>query len=84
MIRFHRSAARHGISRERAEYVIRNHDLYLYQGESAHRDFVLFLGHDQGGVPLEVGAVETDDGLLVIHAMGMRAKYAERWNEARG
>ncbi len=36
---------------------------------------LVFLGDDQNGVPLEVVAIETDDGVLVIHAMKIRAKY---------
>ncbi|MBA2699972.1 MAG: hypothetical protein H0U61_14595 [Nocardioidaceae bacterium] len=38
-------------------------------------DRVVFLGCDQDGTLLEVMAVETDPGLLVIHAMQMREKY---------
>ena len=35
----------------------------------------MFLGPDEDGELLEVMAVETDAGLLIIHAMKMRAKY---------
>jgi hypothetical protein len=35
------------------------------------------LGVDQSGEPVEVVAVETESGLLIIHAMRMRGKYPE-------
>ena len=35
----------------------------------------MFLGPDPNGVMLEVMAIETDEGLLIIHAMKMRQKY---------
>lgn len=45
---------------------------------------LLYLGDDAEGVALEVMAVELDDGsLLVIHAMRLRAKYREQYEEAR-
>jgi hypothetical protein len=37
----------------------------------------VFLGADQSGELLEVVAVEIEGSLLIIHAMRMRAKYAE-------
>jgi hypothetical protein len=36
---------------------------------------LLFLGPDQNGVELEVMAVRTTQGLVVIHAMKLRDKY---------
>jgi hypothetical protein len=46
--------------------------------EAGSEDLILFLGPDQRGTPLEVVAVELADGdLLVIHAMRMRAAYAD-------
>jgi hypothetical protein len=38
-------------------------------------DRLIFLGADPTGRLLEVMAVETDQGLLIIHAMKLRAKY---------
>lgn len=35
----------------------------------------MFLGADQDGAMLEVMAVETETGYLVIHAMPIRDKY---------
>jgi hypothetical protein len=46
--------------------------------DSPHQDDrVLFLGPDQEGAMLEVMAVETADGFLVIHAMPIRRKYLD-------
>jgi hypothetical protein len=47
----------------------------------------MFLGPDRSGVALEILAIETPQGFLVIHAMPLRRKYeAEyaavmRWHE---
>jgi hypothetical protein len=44
--------------------------------DPALADRILFLGPDGHGVPLEVVAIELDNGdLVVIHAMRMRRKY---------
>lgn len=77
-IRFSPSASRHGISHERARYVVENCRSPLYSAEPDEADLVIFLGPDPRGVPLEVMGVELADGdLLVIHAMRLRAKYRD-------
>jgi len=44
----------------------------------------VFLGDDEDGQPLEVVAVELDDGgLLVIHAMDMQERYRPLYEEAK-
>lgn len=44
---------------------------------------LLYLGDDADGVALEVMAVELEDGsLLVIHAMRLRERYREQYEEA--
>jgi hypothetical protein len=61
----------------------------IYSGSSqGEPDRILYLGPDQGGVPLEVVAIElADDDLLVIHAMPLRRVYRAdyervmRWHE---
>lgn len=84
-----RSASRHRISRERSRYVIENCDLLFDEApppgsRTLSLDLrVVFLGDDQEGVALEVMAVELDDNaLLVIHAMRLRKRYRERYEEA--
>ena len=73
-LRFAHSAHKHGISRERAAYVI-DHCGLPYEGLEDDGDAVLFFGDDWNGMSLEVGAIELEDGdLLVIHAMPLRRK----------
>jgi hypothetical protein len=44
----------------------------------------VFLGDDMEGIALEVMAIELEDeGLLVIHAMALRDRYREQYEEAR-
>ncbi len=76
-VTFARSASRHGISRERAEFVVEHCPLPLYApGDSYGRALVMYLGLDRNGVALEVAAVETGpDELIVIHAMRLRRKF---------
>ena len=45
---------------------------------------VLVLGDDQNGVALEVIGIELEDeGFLVIHAMSLRERYFEQYEEAK-
>lgn len=47
-------------------------------------DRLLYLGDDEEGIPLEVMAVELEDGsLYVIHAMKLRKKYQAQYEEAK-
>jgi hypothetical protein len=79
---FARSAHKHGISHERAAYVIQHCGL-PYEGLEQLGDAVLFFGDDWNGVAVEVGAIELDDGdLLVIHAMKLRRKYRKLYLRA--
>ena len=74
---FARSARRHGVSEERAAYVVQHCGMPLYPpDDSPHRVVAMFLGLDQHGIALEVAAVETGpDELIVIHAMRLREKF---------
>lgn len=76
--RFSESAARHGISRDRARYVIEHCSCPLYPPTPDDEDLAVFLGPDPGGVPLEVIGVELAGGdLLVIHVMKLRRRYRD-------
>lgn len=44
---------------------------------------IVFLGDDATGRALEVMAVTTEQGLLVIHAMDLRRKWRRHYEEAR-
>jgi hypothetical protein len=39
----------------------------------------MFIGPSMTGAPLEVGVVEDDAGVAVIHAMPARAKFLKGW-----
>lgn len=58
--------------------------LPLYSTEPGDEDLVIYLGFDPAGVALEVMAVELEDALLVIHAMKLRAKYQDAFEEVLG
>ena len=87
-LRFARSAARHGISRERVRNVVETCRSPLYSDDEDRAGLVLFVGSDAHGVPLEVVGIEiADDDLLIIHAMRLRARnrdlyeWVMRWFE---
>ena len=47
-------------------------------------DTLLYVGDDEDGREIEVMAVELDDGdLFVIHAMSMRERYRNEYEEAK-
>jgi hypothetical protein len=78
-IRWAKSAAKHRISHERSGHVVKTTDTIIREpapeDSPLDDDRIVFLGPDQNGVLLEVMAIETDQGLLIIHAMKMRRKY---------
>jgi hypothetical protein len=80
-IKWARSATKHRISRTRSEHAIRNAVAIIDQPAPGDRarldDRVVYLGPDEEGTMLEVMAVETETGLLVIHAMPIRRKYLD-------
>ena len=82
-LQYARSATRHGISQARAAFVIRNCPSPLYpRGDPATEGFVLYLGPDAKGIPLEIGAIElVADELLVIHAMRLRPQYLRDYEQ---
>lgn len=75
-VRFHPSATRHAIGRDRSKWVVEHCGCPLYDPDPEAPDRVVFLGPDPNGIPLEVVGLELANGdLLVIHAMRLRAKY---------
>jgi hypothetical protein len=77
-----KAARKHNISRTRTLYVM-NHPAYTdtipAPADSRQQDpRLLFLGPDENGVELEVMAVRTTKGLVVIHAMKLKPnKYPD-------
>ena len=88
-VRFARSATKHRISKERIRHVISHCGLAFEepapsQNAEAPDDRLLILGDDADGKALEVMAVEGPKGeLIVIHAMKLRAKYSDQYEEAK-
>ena len=88
-ISFARSATKHRISRERSLYVIERCGLQLVTRfrsptNSNVDQRVVFLGDDLERVALEVIAVEQEeDEFMVIHAMNLRNRFRELYEEAR-
>lgn len=59
--------------------------LYASDEEPDLRDVVIFLGSDASGVPLEIVAIESEaGGLLVIHAMRLRRRYRDDYRQVTG
>ena len=50
---------------------------------SGLQERLVFLGDDASGRVLEVMAVRTDRGLLVIHAMDLRPKWRKLYEEGK-
>jgi hypothetical protein len=88
-LRFARSATRHRVSKESILHVIIHCGLHFDEPPPASDAGVadprlLFLGDDADGCPLEVIVVESSDAeLVVIHAMPLRNKYKQQYEEAK-
>jgi len=84
-----RSATKHRISHERSRYVIKHCGLRFRREPPAGAPAgasvrLVFLGDDMEGIALEVMGVELEDkSLLVIHAMLLRDRFREQYEEAR-
>lgn len=79
-IRHTRSATRHRISRPRSRHVVERTSVIFAEpapsGSMLTDPRLVFLGPDQLGELLEVMAIETDDGgLVIIHAQPIRERY---------
>ncbi len=88
-LKWARSATKHRISRERSRYVIEHCGLVFEldppgSGPASVNPRLVYLGDDPDGTPLEVMAVELEnESLLVIHAMPLRERYREHYEEAK-
>ncbi len=79
-----RSAGRHRIPRARTLFVIQQAGVcFEDRTHRKGRSRLYFFGDDEDEQPLEIVAVELEDGnLLVIHSMPMRERVEERYTEA--
>jgi hypothetical protein len=83
-IEFTQSARRHKIGKGRVRQVMANPvvvDRIVEENDPRVR--LLILGDDDTGRALEVIAVEEDDTLIVIHAMDLRPKFRELYEEGK-
>ena len=88
-VKFTRSATKHRVSKDRIRHVIAHCGLAFgesapSEGSEARDDRFVILGDDAEGTELEVMAVEGSKGeLVVIHAMELRQKYRDQYEEAK-
>jgi hypothetical protein len=86
-LRFARSATKHRVPKESIRHVVGHYTVRFEEpppagGPASNSSRIVYLGEDMYGQLLEVMAVEGDSGgLLVIHAMQLRAKYRQRLEE---
>jgi hypothetical protein len=80
-------ARRRRVSRAPVRYVVEHAGLFFIREAAPPErpdEALLFLGDDKDGTRLEVVGVELADGRLrVIHAMAVRAGYADLYEEAK-
>ena len=88
-LKWARSATKHRVAHERSRYVIEHCGLRFERDPPGDAPAgadprLVYLGDDQAGVALEIMTVELAQGdLLVIHAMTLREKYREQYEEAK-
>ncbi len=80
---FAQSARRHRVGRARVLQAMQNAAVTAQMpAEGDRQERIVYLGEDDSGRALEVLAVRTDRGLLVIHAMDLRAKWRGLYEQA--
>ena len=70
------SARKHGVSDNDMIRALRHHWRAF---DTDDPGVTMFVGPSRSAEPLEVGVVEDDDGVAVIHAMPARRKFLEGW-----
>lgn len=84
LIEFTQSARKHRIGRARVRQVLADPVAEaVLPAESGMQERLVFLGDDESGRALEVMAVRTNRGLLVIHAMDLRPKWRHLYEEGK-
>jgi len=83
LIRFTQSARKHKIGTTRVRHVLAHTTAaFTIPGGHGEAERTVWLGADHEGRVLEVMTINIDDGLLVIHAMDIRPKYRDRYDQA--
>jgi hypothetical protein len=84
LLEFAQSARKHRIGRARVRQVLADPIAEaILPAEHGRQERLVFVGDDESGRALEVMAVRTDRGLLVIHAMDLRSKWRTLYEEAK-
>lgn len=84
LIEFTQSARKHRIGRARVRQVLADPIAEaILPAEQGRQKRLVFVGDDESGRALEVMAVRTNRGLLVIHAMDLRPKWRTLYEEAK-
>ena len=72
------SARKHGISDEDMTHALKH---YLFPIATDDPEVIIYVGPSRTAEPLEIGVLDDDDGLAVIHAMPARLKLLKGvWN----
>jgi hypothetical protein len=71
-----RGARKHGVPDADMLHALRHHWRAFETEDPA---VTMFIGPARSGRPLEVGVVDDQDGLAVIHAMAARKKFLDGW-----
>jgi hypothetical protein len=70
------SARKHGVHDDDMIHAVLHH----WRAFSTEDDAVtMFVGPSLFGDPLEIGVVDDDDGVAIIHAMRARNKFLKGW-----
>lgn len=70
------SARKHGVSDDDMLHALRHH-WRAFDTDDA--DVTMFIGPSTNAQPLEVGVLNDDDGVAIIHAMSARPKFLKGW-----
>ena len=70
------AARRHGIAASDMVHAVQHHWRAFETDDPA---VLVFVGPSRSGEPLEVGVVDDDNGLAIIHAMPARQKFLKGW-----
>ena len=70
------SARKHGVADDDMLHALRHHRRAF---ETDDPDVTMFVGPSSDTQPLEVGVVNDDDGVAIIHAMPARSKFLKGW-----
>lgn len=70
------AARKHGVPDDDMLHALRRHWRAFETNDPA---VTMFIGPSRSGEPWEVGVVQDDQGVAVIHAMAARAKLLKGW-----